>query len=343
MLNFDELLKPSISTEWLLNRISEEDIYRRYSSVFPAKSTRSPFRKDSNASFGFFKTASGWLWKDLGTGEKGGVFQYVFRELNKQYTLTFKEVLQKIAEDFNIQPDYVSLPTFQKRKSSKSVESAISRIEKPKKLLQVRNRKWKASDLDYWMQYGITIEILKEYNVGVCSDVYLNGKLFWEESPGNPIFYYFFPHSGNLKIYRPLEINKDAKWLSNVNNMTDIQGYHQCQIKRCSSQKIILTKSMKEVMFLRTFHVPAMAIHGENHDFHPDFIRHLKKYCLSLRSLYDRDRPGLHAAWHLRKVHGVPATIIPHRLDINNPKDLTDLWIKDPYSVYPIIEILKKR
>src|SRR5690606_595581 len=122
----------------------------------------------------------------------------------------------------------------------------------------------------------------------------------------------------------------------NCNNLTDVQGYDQLSIKTTRPKLLIFTKAMKEILFYRSFGLNAIAIHGENHHFHPDFIRHIKKYSENQLSVYDNDFPGKRAAINLKTNTDIPAFII------KEAKNITDLWEKDKKLVWKYINLLKE-
>lgn len=80
---------------------------------------------------------------------------------------------------------------------------------------------------------------------------------------------------------------------------------------------------MKDVMLLRELGYDSMAIHGENHKFNEDFIRHIKKYRTNIISLYDRDNAGILGAKYLWKNYKIKPYFIPKKY---NTKDISDLY-----------------
>jgi hypothetical protein len=208
--------------------------------------------------------------------------------------------------------------------------------------IAVTDRGWTKWAMGYWVnRYGICPGILDAYHCGHAKEVWVTppGKatyLWGVSTETNPIFYFHFPRTNHIKCYAPFAKSKKNKWIMNCDNMTDIQGYYQLAIKDNRPKLIIPTKAMKEIMFYRSFHLDAIAIHGENHLFHPDFIRHIKKYSEKQLSIYDNDKAGKHAAWRLRKDTGIPAYFI------EEAKNITDLWEKDKRAVWKYIDLLIK-
>lgn len=206
--------------------------------------------------------------------------------------------------------------------------------------LQVKDIGWTSWAQDYWTnKYGICPSILKAYYCGHAKEVWATppGKktyLWGVSTPESPIFYFYFPKTGHMKCYRPKEKGK-KKWIMNCDNNTDVQGYYQMKIQLTKPKLVIFTKAMKEVMFYRSFHIDALAIHGENHHFTDDFIRHVRKYSDHQLAVYDNDYPGRKAAVRFRERHGVEQFLI------QGAKNITDLWEKDPDKVRYYIDLLK--
>ena len=330
----------AIRAEDLLKIRSEEDIYKHYCKDFPKGTFPSPFRTErKGASFGFYEKNNHWYWKDQGgAGEGGNVFDFV-KKFDHTIT-TFPQILQKIITDMGLETG-MPIPT------QATVTKTLGRStigKENRSLLQMISRKWTESDYNLWKsRWGIDNFVLRMYNVGCGQQLWAQKpkeekKLVWISVPDNPVYFYWFPISKHIKGYRPLEKDKKRKWLANTDNLTDIQGYHQCDIKRKRPRLLILTKAMKEVMFFRSFGINAMAINGENAYYHPDFIRHLRKYCILIISLYDNDRAGCHGAWVLRKEYDIPAFFVPVQW---GAKNITDLWeVKEYNKCYQLINYI---
>ncbi len=328
LIDFNNTTDIVINLENILKIVNEESVYRYY---YPGKFYiglhKSPFRNDRKSSFSIYITRGRIKWRDHSTGERGDCVDLVMKVTG----LTQHESLERIYLD-------LIKNTSVKRTRIESItpEIDLSINSKPYADIKIVNRVSSYQDDLYWLRYNITRDIRDSYYTGVADKVYLNNKLWATYSNHNPIYYYYFPDTDHLKIYRPFE--KNSKWLGNVDNNQDIQGYYQCDIKNREIGLLVLTKSMKDVMFLRSFGIDAMAINGENHEFNADFIRHLRKYCKNIVSLYDNDKAGVLAALKLWRTHHIPAIFIPRRWE---SKDTTDLWIDNKPKCILFINKLK--
>jgi hypothetical protein len=328
-----------LTKDSILSRITEEDLFRRYTKGFPLPITNSPFRKDKSPSFGYFKKNERWLWKDMSTGEVGDIFAYLQKELNLS---DFQDVLQFLYRDLLVSvPSKFSNPIGEIRNPGKTVGNY-----KKGAWMQGVTKEFTNFELNVWNRWLINPIILQYYNIYSISQVWTISKrgkgekfIYWQSTSTNPVFLFHYPKTKHVKFYRPLEKNKHSKFFGNANNERDIQGYHQCNIKLRRPRILILTKAMKECMFWRAFGFDAMAAQGEGHHFNPDFIRHLKKYCGRIISFYDNDPAGIHGAWQLRKEFDIPVFFIPKSL---KAKNITDLWEINQPATYQIIKYLSE-
>lgn len=325
-MNFTlENIRINVSAKDLLEELPEDVIYKYYCSSFPDNITHSPFRKDRNPSFSFFYKDR-WLWKDFKTGEGGDIFKFVGKMENLQ---RFSDILHFL---------YMKFSSNFSTKFEDKIFEASNKQKKRQRLLQVvKKDSFSIEEIAIWKKWDINTVYLTNYYIGSAWQVFLNKELIWQTKSNNPIFYYYFPWSKNIKCYRPVEPDKKNKFLGVINNKTDIQGLYQCNIEYTKPRILVLTKAMKEVVFFRTFGIHAIAIHGENHYFSEEIISYLKMHCTYLISFYDNDLAGYHGAWMLRKQFQIPCMFLPLSY---KAKNITDLWEIDYKKCYGIIDFI---
>lgn len=314
MFNFESVTEFALNPQNILERLSEEEIYRMY---FPGKFSigthHAPYRKDNTSSLSFYIKDKRIKWKDFKPGEGGGdVFDFVCKMQHCDLPEAMDHIYRTMIRGKLVSKPFV--PTINVSKDTESIPADIRVVDEP----------MDSQDLLYWMNHNISRDILELYRTGRAKEVYLKGELWSSYRDINPVYYYHYPVSDHLKIYKPKEKNKKRKWLSNTNNDQDIDGYYQCDIKNRCPELLILTKARKEVMFYRSFDLDAMAIQGEGHHFNPDFIRHIKKYCKKIISQYDNDEAGVRSSLHLWRTYRIPGILVPRRW--GGAKDPTDLW-----------------
>lgn len=332
MFNFtkEKLIENELSVKNILDNISEIALWRYYlnTDFKLGICIKAPYRSDNNPSFSIYRNSQGRiLAKDFGGYFSGGIFDY----LMIIYNIDLFTATAKVNNDFNLglycdKPIKAILPSnlitkpltnTQIKKLDKIGESVLSESNK----IQVVVRNFNNDDRNYWLQYGIDLNILHKYDVYCAEKVYCNHRLCYTYDSNNPGYVYYFRKSNHVKIYYPN--SKQYRFMGNVNNYEDIQGYYQCNVKDKSNTLLILTKSMKDVMLLRKYDIDAMAIHGEKHRFHKDFIRHIKKYYTNIISLYDRDISGIQGAKYLWKEFNIKPVFINKKY---NCKDISDLY-----------------
>lgn len=304
----DYVERPSLST--FLSGIDQVAAFKTFFSMDPSSGKRytNPLRKDKNPGCSFFIGSDGVI--KLNDFAEGRIYNIVdLLKENKQ--LSFIEALNLLKENHN--------------SGEACFNSAI--FASKKTILQVKIRSYEQHDLDYWARFGITESTLKKFNVFAVSSVYLNKKLVKRSTQKNPIYAYYFPSTGHLKVYRPLTPIQEDKWMGNVNDQ-DINGLDQLEY---FGDNLIITKSLKDVMTLYELGFPAIAPQGENMDIQVNMFSNLFS---NIVILYDNDgdfsttttrgEKGKGAAQKLAEKYGIPAVFIPD----GEPKDISDYYYK---------------
>jgi DNA primase len=292
--------------------LDDRDIFYHYLGVKDRSGVFcSPLRNDKNPSCSLYYSSSGNMrFKDHATGQNFSAVAFV-QEL---YKLNYPEALRKIVADFGL---------YGEKFEAKPILKILDKPEIVKKNVDIKiiPKKFTEADLEYWSSYGIRYETLKLFNVYSVESLWIKKNPF-PIKKNELCFAYYFPKSNHLKIYFPTR-PKGKKWYSNTDNICDIQGYYQMNIKSIKTDTLILTSSMKEVMLLWENGIKSMAIHGENATFDSDFIRHIKKYCNNIYSLYDWDEAGYNASAKLEELYGIKPIQKPDNLVC---KDVSDCY-----------------
>lgn len=309
-----------LTKENILKYISEEDIFRKYIAYeFKlGESFSSPLRiKDNNPNFNvYYNRYTGRVeYKDYAYSQ-GTAFTFVM----ELFKLTFSQALNKIVKDFNLPLGNNTLNvTNTAQPSTIIVEPTIK-----ERVSYVANTKsFTIKELQYWLDYGISKELLEQYNVYSCSTIFKNKTLSFISTELQPIFIYYFPKTGNMKIYRPFS-DKKGKWRGNIESEKDVQGMDQLPEK---GSLLIITKSLKDVMTLRALGYLAIAPHGETNHLSKSFISHLQSRFDKIVTLYDRDITGMLSARKIWQEYKIPGVFIPKKYQFpNKTKDISDLY-----------------
>lgn len=170
--------KQLISKSEILKYFNELEIFQYYinEEVILGKPILSPLREEKKASFGFFVGEGNEIcFNDFKLG-KGDFIQF----LRLRDGLTYFEALSKVANDFNLQDDYIC-KIYSKVEEHKSKVRIIKENVLSKYTgyyLGKRSREWKAHDVLFWKQYGIGKQTLDFYNVQPIDFIFIGDRCF---------------------------------------------------------------------------------------------------------------------------------------------------------------------
>jgi hypothetical protein len=146
-----------------------------------------------------------------------------------------------------------------------------------------KSRQWRQHDINFWKQFGITLDILKKYNVEPISHIFINDLIITADKHAY-CFIEYKDGQETYKIYQPY--NKDYKWLNNHNSSV-WQGWEQLPQ---SGEQLIITKSLKDVMSLNSvFGVPSVSLQAEGLRPKKHVMRELHLRFKEIYILYDND------------------------------------------------------
>jgi hypothetical protein len=191
----------------------------------------------------------------------------------------------------------------------------------PKPVCEIRigSQPWDALHIEWWADYGVDMELLEKFNVVPVRHVWLNGKLYYNRdfSKTNEVVFAYRFGGYDYKIYFPMR--KERRFLHS--NPDILQGWNQLPE---TNEFIVITKSMKDVICLAMFNIPAIAPMGETTHVSDSVLEILKERFDRLYALYDRDPVGKRALVKFRK-RGVTPLLMP----LGTTKDFADLCKKD--------------
>lgn len=304
-------LIPDIDKKFILSKLSQEEIFERYLGVrvtFTGK-VCSPLREDSNPTCTFKQYRNGKIiFKDWGGHFEGNCIDVVMRIFN----LGYWDACRKIAEDFNLVKDGRAGKKYNKQ--PKQVEREV----KDKSKIQVMWRKYEDEDLAFWGSFGIQLPTLRKYQAGVVKHAWVNDALSYSYRKDDVCFgYYFSKH--DFKLYFPMR----DEWRF-IGNYTGLQGYEQLP---ATGDVLVITKSLKDVMFLYQMGIAAVAPASESSILTEEQYIELKGRFKQLVCLYDFDLTGLRSANKMKRVYGIPRVFLTNgRFGFPNhgSKDITD-------------------
>lgn len=296
----------NLTKEDILDNISDEEIMKKYLGLNESYSGglfTSPLRKDTHPTCSLYRNKDGVLFfKDFGNGDHLNCFGVVM----KLYNCNFNTALNIIYNDFKLN-------------LTQSRSTVINHIEKKEILdIRVEIQPFSKKELDWWNQYGINEQLLSCYNVFSCRTVFINSKIAFANNSKLAFGYYNGVIDGfeRWRIYFPT--NKSYRFLGNWDkNM--VQGYSQLQY---CSDFIVITKSMKDVMCLRSLGIEAIAPNSEMYFIPESIYKKLEKKYKYILLLYDNDLAGVQGANKIHKEYkNIIPLIIPRKF---NAKDISD-------------------
>lgn len=303
--------EPEITKEYILSKLSQEEIIEYYlqEPINYSKFYLSPLREEKHPSFTFLNKRNGVYWRDWGTSESGDCFDLV----QKMYNIGFNDSLKKIYSDILKQNKSVLKQIKKTKKSQEKIKYDIVLYEQPFTL----------NDIRYWKQYNIDLEILNLYNVksiqkvvkktnDVCFEFYY--------TYSNPIYCYNYDKNV-YKIYKPFTQNKLDKFYFK-GTVNTIEGYDQLD---WLGDLLIITKSLKDVMCLRSFGYNAISLQGEANLLSPELYKTLSKRFKKIISLYDYDKTGIEGSSILQTSYNIDPIYINEEYQC---KDISDFCSK---------------
>jgi hypothetical protein len=279
-----------LDEDGILERVDEYTLYCYYLQFEPdiGMKYNSPIRpdinRDDNASFGIFPAKfiprREYGWKDQATGQHGDIFKLVRLILERSYgSCSRHQMMARVKSDFGLGPTISDNPPL---KISQYVPKPRDPME-----IRIKSREFDKYDLAFWQQFNVDRELLKQYYVQAL-------KYYWTYStqtvprfPSMMGFSYWV--QGKYKLYFPHE-KKEFKFR---NDMTEreLEGFTQLKY---DSDLLIITKSLKDVMCIRSFGYEAVAPRSETTLIAPEYMTYLTGRYKKILILFDND--GKHKA-----------------------------------------------
>lgn len=307
-------IEPTITKEFLLKAHPEEQYMSYYLGVpITKKLFKSPLRVDHRETCSFYKNdKTGLRYKDFGNGVNYNFIDVVMYRHN----CTYHKALRIIASDFNLisndipKEAKVLIPEYKGEVISTNGPCDI----------KVEVKEFTTKELEWWQSFGINKQLLEEGRVYSLKTVFLNNEPAFFSSDKCPIYGYFLGHEDNRelwKIYFPTKLK--YRFLLNTSKL---QGVHMLPRK---GNLVIITKSMKDVLTLRSHGYYAIAPQSENSYPKKEQMEALAKRFNHILIFLDNDRAGLKAMSSLRKMYRVLFYAIPLE---HKSKDISDFHKK---------------
>lgn len=306
----------------MFDKIDPYDVYRHYLGFAPVLRHLylSPFRKDTNGSFGLtYSSKKELIHNDFGDSRySGNCIQFV----QQLYGLDNKAAIKKIISDMGLEFS-----------TKREVVRHVYEEERKPTLIQIIPRPFTDDDIRYWKAYGISTSDLTSEHIYSIKSLYINKDKVHTDSLA---FAYLFIDGDTeyIKVYQPVG---RTKWLSNVPVKVPL---NLDKLER-QSDTVTIAKSKKDKMVLNKLIADVYEVQKEGTEVISDDLDcffngiYRRKVCF-----FDNDEPGKRANILLNP-RGYLWINIPNRYYLEGIKDPSDLVRKYGYKV--LEELLRSK
>jgi DNA primase len=324
--------KELLSTELILSKVTEYDIFRWY---MPNKSwklnriTYSPFRNEQHPSFIIGNRYGRLNFIDFAdTSKRGDCFDFVKLLFNLS---SITDALKMIDRDFGL--GISSQYTGEYKRIVAEYKQPES-VEKQYSLIQASVRKFTAEELAYWNLYHQDEQDLKKENIYSIRKLYFNKQLFPLKETELRFGYFY---DGHWKIYRPFG-DKKSKWVPNNVPITTMDG--KDNIINCNVA--FINKSKKDYMVMKKVFPCSCAVQNEGLGcFSNENVEFLKANSDRQILSFDSDVTGVANSQQITKLFDFDYLNVPKQYLKEGIKDWADL--AKTYGLKAIEDYLKQK
>lgn len=316
MYDFSKTKAPEkLNKDFILSKIDDVSIFGYYHGPFKLnEASHSRFRKDKNASCGFYVSKSGKIvYNDMArVGESYDAFSYV----SKLYNLSFSDTIKRIAKDFGL---ITGEPEPMAAKAVKSLKHFNKNFKKETKI-HFSSAKWTEENLAFWKQFHITKKELEDDGNFAIKDLYINGfKIPNEKGEYRYALTEIINGEQLTKVYSPN--SNTFKWVTNIPTevpfgLNSLTPGDYCFTSKAKKDRLVLKKFLPNVIAAQSEQKAAM----------PDKL--IKKLKFNYQKNYigfDNDETGLEAMDELGQHGFIPCFLPVKWREENGMKDFSDL------------------
>ena len=297
---------------------------------------RNPLYDDHKASCNIYFDAKQQCYrmKDFGNDfYSGDCFWFAAMMLGLDVRTEFPKVLASIIRDLqlNLSIDDKQTPAphpmrkYKNLHNEKKKNKGMTETDNDKKWYKCYEQVFPASELSYWLKYGITTKTLQRYNVKslVRYEALSNqGKTYTLlSSQDEPMFCYMM--GDFVKVYRPFS---KFRFVYGGEKREDyIFGFEQLPNK---GDMLFITGGEKDVLSLSAHHFHAICFNSETATIPENVIESLQLRFRHIIILYDTDETGVREAQRqvdLLSQYNVLTLLLPLQ-GIKREKDISDFF-----------------
>lgn len=309
--------QPEVTKEFILSKVSEEEIFEMYGVPVIPYMFRSPLRVDSNPTAKFYRRRGNnkLILRDYGGYFWGDCFDLVTHKTGKN----FYDGLDDIARRFGLIGG-----------SAQSIDKTPLQpkftIQQQVHEIRVKRMDWTHEHLTFWERISVSRYRLEKFRVSPLERAWLDDEpIFWYGKSKEIAFVYHFPEYGpyEYKLYFPYRTER--RFIHT--NAGILQGYHQMP-KR--GKYGLVTKSYKDGICMDEFGIPACAPMAETQIVSKAEAEDITNRFDYVFTMYDIDKPaGVISMRKMRDEYGWIPLFLYSRMRVNRqPKDITDFVAK---------------
>jgi hypothetical protein len=275
-----------ITTDYILSKVSQEEIFERYGVPVVSHKFVSPLRESKSETCSFFYK-NGVLYIHDFARETINCF-YLVKE---KFQCSFFEALLIIANDFGLQTTNIERKPLIKEYSIETKEKVS---------YQICKKDFTESELEFWnlSDWKATQQELNKYEIYSISDLFINNNHF----KGNleNVFAYRLTRK-EFQIYFPKATDRAKRFRSSIS--IGIFGK-----KHLRKEPVIICKSYKDFFYTQISGFNSVCVIRENYRFTPEEITYLKRFSEEIYIYFDNDSTGLENAfreaekWNLKAI-----------------------------------------
>lgn len=335
-INTTKLTKTTI-----LNKISQISIFSVYFNIpidiinyciNTGELIKSPIREDNHPTCGFkydnkgklkFKDFAGYFWGDC----FDAVALIMSNIYNTSIDISKKEDFVKVLKHIAFTFKDIYYGTEKDNNIDNVISNSLSNIKKQKPIIELVTREWNNNDINYWKQFGISIQDLNINFVYPVEQFYINRKInpnakYYYDSK-DPCYGYLLgkDKSGtlNIKLYFPKRNKNFTKFITNCNHLEGIYG-----LNNNTYNYIIITKSTKDRISLKV-NIDKVLKNNNINSISIGIINIPHETYKLRQNEYN---------WLISKVHN---GFILSFMDNDRTGKLEAKWLKDNYNIKPIL------
>ncbi len=281
-------IEQNTTVKEVYQKIGQERIFLKYFGDLPelGRKYRNPFRDDKSRGCWFWKASDGVIYlMDPATIKKAFTAIDI---VSLYYRCDLRGAVDRVVQDFKMDS------------YNPSEGEKLALLMKERKLdkcqISWKERELNQKDLQYWIQYNITKEILNKYRTIGLEMFWINRDLAYIYNEFDPAYGYL--EGDWIKTYRP-RASKANKFRNDYPEI--LEGYEQLPE---AGDLLILTKGRKDVMTFSSIGVDSVACRSENTFPTSDQIEELNERFSNILIWFDNDRPGVDAAEELSSITG---------------------------------------